>query len=145
LTEIDNELVQNRILLLEENLGNLHELQSTDQNDFFSDFRIYNAAEHLLQVNIDIMIDITAHLVSRLFHSMPEDAAQLFVVLAENQLISEDHAHKFAEMIHFRNILVHHYVKVDLNLVYSYLQDELGDFDEFTEDIKAILEYANSY
>ena len=35
----------------------------------------------------------------------------------------------------FRNILVHMYAEVDVEMVYEILQNNLGDFDEFAKYI----------
>jgi uncharacterized protein YutE (UPF0331/DUF86 family) len=43
-------------------------------------------------------------------------------------------------MIGFRNLLLHDYASIDLNLVYEFLQTKLPDFENFTKYIAKWLE-----
>lgn len=46
-------------------------------------------------------------------------------------------------MAGFRNILVHHYLDVDIEKVYSVLQDELDHFLEFVKYVEKYLSKTN--
>ncbi len=43
-----------------------------------------------------------------------------------------DFAERLADMAAFRNVLVHLYIEVDLDLLYGYLQEGLGDLERYT-------------
>jgi len=43
-------------------------------------------------------------------------------------------------MIGFRNLLVHNYASINLNLVYKFLQKKLPDFESFMKHIAKRLE-----
>jgi len=48
------------------------------------------------------------------------------------------------QMAGFRNRLVHLYWEIDDELIYDYLQSELGDFDEFVRHILRFVEQDSS-
>jgi uncharacterized protein YutE (UPF0331/DUF86 family) len=44
-------------------------------------------------------------------------------------------AERLDGIVGFRNILVHEYGKIDRERVYQYLQERIGDFEKFKEEI----------
>ncbi|MEM1730884.1 MAG: HepT-like ribonuclease domain-containing protein, partial [Ignisphaera sp.] len=59
-------------------------------------------------------------------------------ILAKAGIIPKDYAETMASMIGFRNLLVHDYASINLNLVYEFLQTKLSDLNAF---IKYIVEW----
>jgi uncharacterized protein YutE (UPF0331/DUF86 family) len=45
-------------------------------------------------------------------------------------------ANDYADMIRFRNFIVHRYEKVDTEIVYSIIKNKLSLFDKFVEEIR---------
>ncbi|MCD6335747.1 MAG: DUF86 domain-containing protein [Candidatus Latescibacteria bacterium] len=43
------------------------------------------------------------------------------------------------EMVKFRNVLTHFYMKVDMQRVYAYLQNDLGVFETFHRMVRGLL------
>jgi uncharacterized protein YutE (UPF0331/DUF86 family) len=62
---------------------------------------------------------------------MPQGYADIFPALAEIGVLPRDFADRLVGMAKFRNVLVHMYLQVDLGLMYSYLQNKVGDFERF--------------
>ncbi len=85
------------------------------------------------------MIDIANHILSRISHQVPDEAAQLFEFLCQDQHISKESAEMYEKMVRFRNLVVNFYVDLKLNRVYEILQKNLSDFDRFIKDIQKIL------
>jgi len=54
-------------------------------------------------------------------------------------VIPDSLASRLEELTGFRNLLVHHYGRVDDSIAYRSLRDELGDFYEFLEDIEKFI------
>jgi uncharacterized protein YutE (UPF0331/DUF86 family) len=65
----------------------------------------------------------------------PDDYRDVFAVLNENNIIPDDFTLTLRQMVGFRNRLVHLYWEIDDELIYSFLQNELKDFDRFIEYI----------
>lgn len=55
-------------------------------------------------------------------------------------MIPEDSEIEMASMIGFRNLLVHDYASINLDLVYEFLQMKISDFEIFSRYIAKWLE-----
>ncbi|TXT55448.1 MAG: hypothetical protein BAJATHORv1_40361 [Candidatus Thorarchaeota archaeon] len=62
----------------------------------------------------------------------------VFLILSENDVISEELAEHLIEMARFRNRVVHLYQCFDDAILYKILQTNLRDIEEFT---RFIVEY----
>ena len=52
-------------------------------------------------------------------------------ILRENDIITKEMEELWIRMIGFRNTLVHDYIEIDREIVYSVLQKNLYDFENF--------------
>lgn len=118
----------------------LKELQASTIEDFTSNFKINGAAERYLQVAIERIVDIGNEIISSLQLKRPERYRDIPYILAESKIIPKNFAETIASMISFRNLLVHDYASINLNLVYEFLQTKLPDFENFTKYIAKWLE-----
>lgn len=60
-----------------------------------------------------------------------EDYADTFLVMMEEDFFQKEFAKKLMQMARFRNRLVHIYWKIDVDLLYTILQEDLADFERF--------------
>ncbi len=115
------------------------EQKKTSFEDFQRNTVLNMGIIHLLQVSIQIMLDIATHILSRTSHKVPDETKQIFDLLAQDHLISEENAQKYRDMVQFRNLVVHFYVDIKLTRVYEILQKSLPDFQTFINDVHDIL------
>jgi len=118
----------------------LKELQATPIKDFTSDFKTSGAVERYLQVAIECIADIGNEIISSLQLQRPERYRDIPYILAQAKIIPKTFAETIATMIGFRNLLVHDYASINLNLVHEFLQTKLPDFENFTKYIAKWLE-----
>lgn len=97
------------------------------------------AVLHAMQNAIEGCIEIASHIVSADRLGAPTDYAQLFSTLEEHRVISSAVAESMRQMARFRNRIVHLYWNVDLDLVYGYLTERLGDFDSYVTAVEKYL------
>jgi uncharacterized protein YutE (UPF0331/DUF86 family) len=71
---------------------------------------------------------------------MPESHTDLPIILSKQGVFSNEFAERLSAMIRMRNVLVHGYVRVNLEKVHQVVQESLGDFDEFARYIVEYLE-----
>ena len=92
-----------------------------------------------MQLSIEIVLDIGKLLL--IANDLPRagDNSEIFEILAEKKIFTQKLVAKFSGIANFRNILVHDYEKIDRELVYKKLQNNLEDFMEFRKVIKDIL------
>lgn len=132
---VDREKIRRKIQLIEDNLIKLKTLGELSWSEFNQDFRNAEAAKHLLQVNIEAMIDIANHYIARNRWLTPESSSEAFRILAEKGLISAEDQRIFSQMIKFRNRIVHMYFAVDNEEIYRLLKEKLDDFHRFIKII----------
>ncbi len=138
--EFDEEVVRQRIDIIQRNLDRLEEIRQTPWEAFRDDYLKVEASKHLLQTAIEAMIDICAHLVARLRLEIPGSSAELIRALEKAGFLPKEHADKYVAMVRFRNLVVHLYAEVDDRRVYDILQDNLGDFRLFIADAWRIVQ-----
>lgn len=137
---VDAPMVRRRLRRLDERLRRLRELGERPRGDFLEDPVVQAAAERLLQVTIQIVLDVGAHVLAdrgvvdwEEYRAVPER-------LAEEGILPPELADRLVRAAGQRNVLVHLYTEVDPDLVYETLQEELDDFVAFAEAIHRLLE-----
>lgn len=85
---------------------------------------------------IECVIDLGNHIISDMNYRKPESSRDIFLVLYENKVINDKLKNNLCNMVSFRNILVHDYLKLDRGIVYDIVMDRLGDIKSFVKVIK---------
>jgi uncharacterized protein YutE (UPF0331/DUF86 family) len=106
---------------------------SSDNDPF-----IYGSTERLLHLGIEAAIDIGNHLISDLRLRKPENNRQIFEILAEDKIIPGALAENLGKMVQFRNILVHDYVKLNREIIFDIVINNLDDIENF---VRIIVDY----
>ncbi len=137
---IDKTLIMTKLSKLKQYIKYLKDIGKASLKDFKTDFMISGAAERYLQVSIECVIDIGNEIISLLQLRRPERYRDIPSILAEAGIIPEDFENLMASMIGFRNLLVHDYASINLDLVYEFLQTKISDFEIFSRYIAKWLE-----
>ena len=91
-----------------------------------------------IQRACEASIDLAMHLVRTRRLGVPQETRDAFDLLERAGLLDTDLAARMKRMVGFRNIAVHDYRKLDLEIVRSIVRDRLGDFLEFTRAALAL-------
>lgn len=135
MSSIDKELIVSKFQIVDENIQILKKISSTSAKEAVSDPIKRPAAERLLQVAIEAVIDIGCHIISALKLKAPNTYAEIAEILGSKQIISTETQEKISKMIRFRNLLVHGYTKLDPERLAEMLENRLDDFNMFKEEI----------
>ena len=131
---MDRERVLSRIDELD---GYLRELDTVMPTDF-SEYEVIEkkrSCERLLQIAIEALIDVCALMVTGLRLGMPSEEDDIFDKLEQSKIITPVMKETLKRMKGFRNILVHEYGRIDDNLVYDILKNNIEDFRAFKKEI----------
>jgi uncharacterized protein YutE (UPF0331/DUF86 family) len=123
--------------------GYLKNYQNHTVEEIKEDHTLQGAVLHYMQLSIECVIDIGEMIISELKLRKPDEAREVFKILAENKVIPVDFAERFAPVASFRNILVHEYAAVDLDKVHNHLQNDLKDFDFYAKTIAKFIKSRN--
>ena len=137
---VDKEVIESLCISIRRNLKELSDAQDIDWNKFVKDNRSRRFVERLLQIAIEAMIDIGHHIISDEGFREPQSYRDVFKILAENGILPEDDLPKYENIASFRNILVHHYGKIDDSIVYGVFRNRVEDIEEYVAYILSWLE-----
>ena len=93
-----------------------------------------------LQRAVQAAIDLAAHVVASKELGLPDSLRANFTLLEHAGILEPRLAAKMEAMVGFRNIAVYNYQKLDIDILRSILQNNLGDLEDF---YRAILDYYN--
>ena len=128
---------------LEEYLNQVREFSSITLQEYTDNWKTQRIIERTLQLMIELCTDIAGHLISSERLRVPTSYADTFKVLLEGTLIDSSLYQVMERMAKFRNIVVHHYDKIDESIVVTILREHLDDFLLFRDAILKILKPKN--
>ena len=92
---------------------------------------------------IESCLEIVGHIISGSGYRIPQNYADAFRVLCENDILSKELFTTMEKMTKFRNIVVHDYDKVDTEIVITILKKDLNDFVAYKNTILEFLKANN--
>ncbi len=120
-----------KLATLEQNIRDLRLLKSKlSQLNWQAGTHEKWALRYGLFESIQIIIDISCHLVSRFNLGSPKNYRECIELLLKNGYVSAEIAKKIHLMIGLRNILVHQYMAIEDKRLYDML-DRVDDMSEF--------------
>ena len=114
--------------------------QDRSLEDLKTDITLRGAVERYFELALECSLDIGEMIISMEKLKTPESYKDVIRILGEECILSKELAEKFEHAASFRNVLVHMYADINVEKVYSYLQNNLDDFDEFAKFIARHLE-----
>lgn len=133
---VRREVVIFRIDKLKEYLRYLEDVKKYNREEYIKNPLIYGSSERFLHLAIECVMDIANHLISDLRFRKPESNRDVFDILYENDIIDRKLKENLCNMASFRNILVHDYLKLDREIVYDIILNNLDDIVRFANIIK---------
>lgn len=131
----DPELVAKKLALIETCVADLRRLARPADID--RDLRERRFVEHTPQIAIQAAIDVGLHIVSDGRLGEPRTNREVFDLLERAAIVSPDRGATLRRMVGFRNVLVHGYDDVDLEIVRDIVTNRLDDLIAFAGDIRA--------
>lgn len=84
-----------------------------------------------LQRAVQLTIDMAAYIISTQNLGIPKSLKDLFQILEQNKYIRHEICEKMQKMVEFRDIAVHDYQAINLEILKSVITHHLKDFEEF--------------
>lgn len=132
-----DDVIYNKIQVIERCINRINEVYG----DNFESLKDYTKQDSIilnLQRSCEASIDLAMHIVSEKNLGIPQNSRDAFEVLNENKIIDNNLTKKLKAMIGFRNIAVHNYQAVNLEIVKEIIEEHLDDFKEFIYQINGI-------
>ena len=135
----DSPVVRRHLAALREALANLRRHAGSTPAMLRADMDLRWTVEPGLQLCAQNAIDIATHLATAAGLDAPDYASALDRLTRMNVLPGAFGA-RFRQIAGFRNVLVHDYIEVDLDVVARVLGENLDDFDEFARLVERHLD-----
>lgn len=137
---VDKLLVLRKFAEMEGYLDQLREFSNITQKEYAGDWKVQRIVERTFQIMIEICVDIANHIIADRRYRVPLSYADTFKVLHEEGVLDLELSTAIERMSKFRNILVHHYDKVDESIVVDILHSHLDDFLRYRDAVLAFIE-----
>lgn len=130
----DPELVEKKLAEIETYLRELREIADPDR--LRGDLKEQRFVLHTLQMAVQAALDVASHIVSDERLGEPRTNRELFTLLEREAWIGERLAERLRDMAGFRNVLVHGYADLKLEVVEEILSERLDDLLEFVRAVR---------
>lgn len=125
---------------LHEYVRALRSLKGITAQDLTGDLDKRLKAERLLQLACQVCIDIGELIISDQRLPAPDTMRDSIQILGQHKVINQEFAQEFSKIAGFRNILVHDYIQIDYEKVADKINNRMGDFDRFAQEVLKFLE-----
>jgi uncharacterized protein YutE (UPF0331/DUF86 family) len=132
-----NDILYNKISIIERCLIRINEVYDQDPNNLM-DYTKQDSIVLNIQRAVEATIDIAMYIVSQQKLGIPQSSRDAFEVLNHYHIIDNNILNKLKAMIGFRNIAVHNYQKLNLEILQKVIENHLGDFQEFVDAINKV-------
>ncbi len=134
-----DDIILAKSAIIERCVARVREVHAGDDDAFARDLTRQDAIVLNLQRACEASIDLAMHLVRVRRLGVPQESREAFDLLERAGLIDQDLAVRMKRMVGFRNVAVHDYRKLDLEIVRSIIGMRLTDFLEFTRTALALM------
>lgn len=107
--------------------------------EFKNDPKIYGSSERFLHLTIEALLDIGNHIIADENLGKVEFYSDIPKILHNNRYIDAESRDVFIKIIGFRNILVHDYVDIDLDIVFKVIDTNLVDIEKIIKQFAKLL------
>ena len=130
----DAELVAKKLAEVESRIRELRSLADLDR--LRSDVKEERFVTHTVQLAVQAALDVASHIVADERLGEPQTNQDLFTLLERHGWLEPGLAERLRDMARFRNLLVHGYAGVDLDLVADIIRNDLGDLERFIATVR---------
>ncbi|MBR9647316.1 DUF86 domain-containing protein [Clostridium tyrobutyricum] len=126
-----NDVVLNKISVIERCIKRIKE--EYDNNP--ENLKNYTKQDSIIlniQRACEASIDLAMHIISERKFGIPQNSRDAFEILFNNKIIDENLMRKLKSMVGFRNIAVHDYQTVNLDIVKAVIENHINDLKKFS-------------
>ena len=140
---IDKQIIEAKLISLNRCLDRIQLHTPATVEALQTDFDAQDIISLNIQRAVQISVDIAAHILAEQLHEQTSTMAETFLALSKNGLLDGQLASRLAKAVGFRNITVHEYDALDMDILYSIIINEIGCFYEFADTVLRIIHKRN--
>lgn len=127
---VDKDIIVEKVAIIQHCLKRISEVTELDPEKI-DDINIQDIFVLNLQRAVQATIDLAAHIIADEGFGLPGSLREHFKLLVENNIIPGDLGEKMISMVGFRNIAVHEYHTIDVDILKRILTHNLVDIESF--------------
>lgn len=135
-----NDIVLNKLQSIQRCARRAREEFAADPKGFDTNFTRQDAAILNVLRACEQTIDLANHVIKSEKLGIPTSSSESFDLLREAGILEQELAEKLQRMVGFRNIVVHHYRRLDAAIVRSVISSGLDDLLLFSDRIREHLQ-----
>ncbi|MEE8526542.1 MAG: DUF86 domain-containing protein [Thermoanaerobaculia bacterium] len=137
---VDHEVFRSRLAKLEEYLARLEELARRARAEVLGNAGLMAQVERWMHLAVESAIDLAQHLISSRGWRTPTTNREAFRILREEKVLPSRLAEQMEDWAGLRNVLVHLYLEIDHQLLWTALTEELSQLRDFAAAVAKILD-----
>lgn len=126
-------VIENKISEARKYLKILERYMKYSKEEIVDDIDIKGALERYLYLAAQSVIDLADAIIAYKKFRKPTTLSESFYILNEENIIPNELTEKMIKMTGFRNTIAHDYGKLNYDIVYNTLHNNLKDIEEFLE------------
>lgn len=130
-----DDILINKASIIERCLQRIEEEYQNDPANLYEDITRQDAIVLNLQRACQAAIDLAMHLVREHELGVPQESREAFAFLEEAEYLDSELSGRLQRMVGFRNVAIHDYQELNLDIVQSIIEKHLSDFTQFTERV----------
>ena len=134
-----DDVLVNKAAIIERCLKRIDEEYKGHERELSSNFSRQDAIILNLLRACEASIDAAMHIVRQRRLGLPQESRDAFSLLEDAGLLTKELSVEMQKMVGFRNVAIHDYRKLNLEILRSILDGRLGDFREY---VRAVLSLA---
>jgi uncharacterized protein YutE (UPF0331/DUF86 family) len=129
-----NDVILNKVSTIERCIKRIEDVYENDPTNL-TNFTKQDSIILNIQRACEASIDLAMHIVSEQRLGLPQTSRDAFDMLQSHSIIDEVIAKRLKAMVGFRNIAVHDYQTINLDILRQIIEKHLGDFTNYTKQI----------
>ncbi|UZJ80126.1 type VII toxin-antitoxin system HepT family RNase toxin [Fictibacillus sp. KU28468] len=129
-----NDVILNKINVIERCINRINQVYGNNPENL-KDYTKQDSMILNVQRACEASIDLAMHIIADKRLGLPQSSRDAFDLLQENAIINEILAKRLKAMVGFKNIAVHDYQSINIEILKQIIEKHLGDFKEFTKQI----------
>lgn len=130
-----DDVVLNKAASIERCLQRIVEEYAGDKQNLVANQTKQDAIVLNLQRACETAIDLAMYVVSQRKLGVPQDSRDAFALLQTAGMLPADLVQRMQRMVGFRNVAIHEYARLNLEVVHSIITKQLDDFRIFSSTI----------
>ena len=130
---MEDDVILNKAGVIERCIARVREEHDSNDENLMNNFTRQDSIILNIQRACEATIDLAMHLVRVKNLGIPQESKDAFLFLYEAELLNKELSERLMKMVGFRNIAVHDYKKLNLEIVKSIVNNDLDVFLDFTK------------